>query len=193
MHADDMNDFEWFDLWCEQHSHLMEEKDYPGLVQCCRQRLDRDPDDLHAMEALAEAYVLNNQHQEAIDMLAPHYKRTPGHPLFAHAILDALLAMGKKVEDFPWTTRPEVLALNGGILDECYAHLKPKRSPRSLFDLRYLFMGRAYLLFSEEDLLQALLSDGRFIVSNQECLPEVSVVRQRRKSQNKPITAQPQP
>jgi hypothetical protein len=193
MRDDDMNDFEWFDLWGEQYSHLMEEKDYPGLVQCCRERLDRDPADLHAVEALAEAYILNNQHQVAIDMLAPYYKRDPEHPLFAHAILDALFAMGKKVEDFSWTTPPEVLALNGGILDECYAHLKPKRSPRSLFDLRYLFMGRAYLLFSEEDLLQALLSDGRFLVSNQEGLPEVSVVRQRRKSQNKPIAAQPQP
>ncbi len=36
MRDDDMNDFEWFDLWCEQHSHLMVEKDYRGHMQCFR-------------------------------------------------------------------------------------------------------------------------------------------------------------
>lgn len=33
MQGDDMDEFEWFDLWCEQHSHLLEKKDYPQLVQ----------------------------------------------------------------------------------------------------------------------------------------------------------------
>ena len=180
MKTDDMNEFEWFDLWCEQHSHLLEKKDYPQLVQCCRHRRDRDPEDAHAVEALAEAYLLNHQQQDAIDMLTPYYKRDPEHPLYAHAILDALLAMGKRVEDFPWRTPPQVLSLNADILDACHAFLKPKRTPRTLFDLRYLFMGRAYLLFSEEDLMQALLTDGRFIVSHEAGLTEVSVVRTKR-------------
>lgn len=177
MKADDVNEFEWFDVWCELYSHLLDKKDYPQLVQCCKQRLDRDPEDAHAVEALAEAYLLNHQQQAAIDMLTPYYMRDPEHPLYAHAILDALLAMGKKVEDFPWRTHPEVLALNADILDACYAFLKPKRSPRTLFDLRYLFMGKAYLLFTEEDLMQALLADGRFVVSHGAGLTEVSVVR----------------
>jgi hypothetical protein len=38
-------------------------------------------------------------------------------------------------------------------------------------------MGKAYLLFTEEDLMQALLADGRFIVSHGAGLTEVSVVR----------------
>lgn len=147
MKTHDMNEFEWFDLWCEQHSRLLEKKDYPRLVHCCRQRLERDPADAHAVEALAEAYLLNHQQQAAIDMLTPYYMRDPDHPLYAHAILDAILAMGKKVDDFPWKTPPAVLDMNEDVLDACCDHLKPKRTPRTLFDLRYLFMGRAYLLF----------------------------------------------
>ena len=33
MNVEDLNEFEWFDLWCEQHSHLLEAKNYPQLVQ----------------------------------------------------------------------------------------------------------------------------------------------------------------
>lgn len=185
MRQDGMNEFEWFDLWCERHAHLMEKEDYVQLVECCRERYDRARDDLHAVEALAEAYVLNNQNQDAIDLLTPYYMKDPEHPLYAHAILDALFAMGKQVEDFPWKTPPKVLPLTREILDVCYAHLKPKRRPRTPFDLLFMFMGSAYLLFTEEDLLEALASDNRFVVSHDGGIPEISVARKRRKTQNK--------
>jgi len=184
MRQDDINEFEWFDLWCERHSHLMEEEDYGRLVECCRERYDRDPDDLHAVEALAEAYVLNNQNQDAIDLLTPYYMKDPEHPLYVHAILDALLAMGKRIEDFPWKTPPRVLPLTKEVLDVCYTHLKPKRRPRTPCDLIFMFMGSAYLLFTEEELLQALVSDDRFVVSHDGGLAEISVARKRKKTQN---------
>jgi len=181
-----MNEFEWFDLWCERHSRLMEEENYTQLVECCRERFERDPSDLHAVEALAEAYVLNNQNQDAIDMLTPYYMKDPEHPLYEHALLDALLAMGKRIEDFPWKTPPKVLNLTKDVVDACYMHLKPKRKPRTAFDLLFMFMGNAYLLFTEEDLLDALTADERFVVSHDGGPPEISVLRKRQKAQNKP-------
>jgi len=174
-----MHDLEWFDLWCERYEQLMDEEDFAGLVQCCRERLERDPDDAHAVEALAEAYVLNNQNQDSIDMLTPYYMKDPEHPLYAHAILDALLAMGRKVEDFPWKSQPKLLELTKDTLDACYSHLKPKRRPRAVFDLHFMFMGDAYILFSEEELLNALASDERFIVSHEGGVAEISVARKR--------------
>ena len=182
-----MNEFEWFDLWCEEHSQLLEEMDYPRLVKCCRQRFDRDPDDPYALEALAEAYVLNGQEQDAVDLLAPSYHRDSEHPLYQHAILDALLAMGRQVGDFPWKTPPKVLRMSDTILDECHRYLKPKRKPRPVSDLHIMLTGRAYLLFTEDDLLKGLMSDGRFNITNAHLsiLAEVSVDRRKRKTQNK--------
>ena len=177
MKDSDIDDCEWFDCWCDRHFHLMEKKDYAALVLCCQERLDRDHDDLHAVEALAEAYGLNNQHQAAIDMLTPYYKQDPDHPLFAHAILKALIATGRTIKDFPWVTIPEVRVLGADILEACYEHLKVKRKPRTTFDLYYMLTGDAFLLFSEEELLQAILSDRRFIVSDPEGMAEISVVR----------------
>lgn len=177
MREDEMNEFEWFDLWCERHSYLVDKEDYGQLVQCCRERLDRYPDDLHAVEALAEAYVLNNQSQDAIDMLTPYYMKDPEHPLYEHALLDALLAMDKRIEDFPWKAPPKVLNLTKDVVDACYTHLKPKRKPRTVFDLLFMFMGNAYLLFTEEDLLVALAADERFVVSHEGSLSEISVRR----------------
>jgi hypothetical protein len=184
MREDDMNEFEWFDLWCERHSHLMEKEAYGQLVECCRERRDRHPDDLHAVEALAEAYVLNNQSQAAIDMLTPYYMKDPEHPLYERALLDALLAMGKRIEDFPWRTPPKVLNLTKDVVDACHTHLQPKRQPRTVFDLLFMFMGSAYLLFTEEDLLTALSSDERFVVSDKGGVPQISVRRKQRKAQN---------
>ena len=182
-----MNEFEWFDLWCERHSHLMDQEDYAQLVACCLERLERAPDDLHAVEALAEAYVLNNQSQAAIDLLTPYYMDDPEHPLYEHAILDALFSMGKGTEDFPWKTPPKILKLTKDVIDVCYTHLKPKRQPRTPFDLFFMFMGSGYLLFTEEDLLDALTTDDRFMVSQTGGCTDISVVRKQRKTQNKRV------
>lgn len=155
----------------------MEKEDYRGLVNLCRTRYDRNHDDLHGVEALAEAYVLNNQNQEAIDLLTPYYIEDPEHPLFEYAILDALFAMGKRIEDFPWKKPPKLLPLTIDVLDACYTHLKPKRRPRAAYELMVMFMGAGYLLFSEEELVEALATDNRFVVSQDGGLTDISVAR----------------
>ncbi len=166
-------------MWREDCAQFMDDEDYPRLVQRCLQRYDRYPDNTYALEALAEAYVLNGEQQKAIDLVAPYYHRDPGHPLYEYAILEALFGMGKGIDDFSWQRPPEVLRMGDAVLDECYSYLKLKRKPRTVSNLYIMFIGRAYLLFNEFDLLQGLVSDGRFRVSNQDnCVfAEVSVVR----------------
>lgn len=176
-----IDDFEQFDAWCEHHYSLMGDRNYPELVDLCRERLARDPEDGHAVEALAEAYLLNNQGQDSIEMLTPYYIENPEHPLYAHAILDTLFSMGKCIEDFPWKVQPYVLELTKAVLDKYYQYLKPKRKPRSVTDLFYTYIGDGYLHFTDEDLLQALMDDGRFVVTCDNMWePGISVVRKQK-------------
>jgi hypothetical protein len=143
------DDFEWFDVWCELHSELLDQKDYPALVQLCKQRFTRDPVDPHAMEALAEAYVLNRQPQEALDLTIQYYEREPDNPIFQACILDALRAMGKGIDDFPWRFPPDVLRISDGVLEEFYRFLKPRRKPRTVLDLYTQFFYPRHICFSQ--------------------------------------------
>ncbi len=176
------NDFEWFDCWGEDYEMLMEAGDYHGLVKCCLERYQRDPGDPHAIEVLADAYVLNAEYQKALDLVSPFYFAEPDHPCYPPLILDALLNSGRSIDDFPWKSPPDVLYLTEDTLDECYKYLKPKRLPRTLDELYMKFMIKSYLLFSEDELLNALQKDNRFSITNPEngSLAKVSVRRKRR-------------
>ena len=175
------DDFEWFDGWCEAHFYLLEQKNYPALVECCEQRLKRDPDDPYAVEALAQAYILNGQPQSTLDLVTPYYEHEPDHPLYQVCVLDALVAMGRGINDFAWRSPPDVLRISDGVLDECHRFLKPKRKPRTVSELYTNFLIKAYLLFSEEELLAELAKDDRFVVRNRHegISTEVSVARKR--------------
>jgi hypothetical protein len=157
--------FEQLEADVEECCKLLDSENYPGLVQHRREVLARDPGDVNAVLALAEAFVLNSQYQDSIAMLTPYYMETPEESLYAHAILDALFAMGKTAQDFSWKSEPLILELTADILDTCHRYLKPKRRPRNVTDLYYLCMPAGYLHFTEEDLLRALKGDGRFIVT----------------------------
>jgi len=54
------------------------------------------------------------------------------------------------------------------IVDTCYEMLKRKRKPRSVIELHTQFIMKGYLQFTEQDLLEALVKDGRFDVENQD-------------------------
>jgi tetratricopeptide (TPR) repeat protein len=180
-----MDEFEWFDLWCEEHCELMNKEDYPALVELCKQRLLRNPDDEYAWISLGEAYVLNKEYEKAIDLLMPYHKYNPDDTNCTHVILDALFAMGKAEDDFEWTKKPNVLRMSDNILDFCFNFLKPKRKPRSVVVIYCELLSEGYLLFSEEDLLHALLKDNRFVIFNPQKFwdAEVKVVRNRNVSQ----------
>ncbi|MBT7066175.1 MAG: hypothetical protein HN919_07715 [Verrucomicrobia bacterium] len=157
--------FEQIEVDVEECCNFLDTENYPGLVQHWRDILARDPSDVNAVLSLAEAFVLNSQYQDAITMLTPYYTQTPEQSLYAHAILDALFAMGKTSQDFSWKSEPLILELTADILDTCHRYLKPKRKPRSVTDLYFFSMPSGYLHFTDEDLLQALIDDERFVVT----------------------------
>jgi len=143
---------------------LREKKDYPGLVSYCEGRAKRFPDDPYSQYYLGEAYVLNGEFEKAIQFLTKHHSEFPENIGFHHIILDALFALGKNEDDFDWIEGPVILRMSDEILNICYEFLKPKRKPRTICNLYTEFIIKGYLLFTEKDLLKALLNDNRFIV-----------------------------
>lgn len=154
-----------FEEW-ETDYELREKEDWPGLVEYCKQRAERLPDDPYAQYYLGEAYVLNGEYDKALEFLSEHHRRQPWNPDYHGVILDALYALGKSEDDFDWVQKPVVLRLSREVLDACYEFLRSRRKPRSVNEIRLRFVMEGYVLFTEEDLLKALLEDGRFVVED---------------------------
>ena len=170
-----------FEEW-ETDYELREKEDYPGLVEYCKQRAERLPDDPYAQFYLGEAYVLNGEYEKAIEFLSKHHKHHSDNPDYHHVILDALYALGKTEDDFDWVEKPVILRMSTEIVDACYEFLRPKRKPRSVNELYMRFIMKGYLLFTEDDLLKALLKDSRFVVEEADAglFAEVRVARKAR-------------
>jgi len=166
----------------EPYQEFLDKEDYPGLVRYCEQQAERAPDDLYAQYYLGDAYVLNGEFEKAIEFMAEHHRKHPWNWDFQHVILDALFALGKTEDDFDWFEKPVVLRISPDIVDTCYELLKRKRNPRTVMKLRTQFITEGYLLFTEEDLLEALVNDGRFVIDKPDSafLAEVRVARKKR-------------
>jgi len=150
----------------EPQVEFRKKEDYAGLVEYCKHRAERFPDDPYAQFYLGEAYVLNGEYEKAIEFLSRHHKKQPWNIDFQHVILDVLFALGKNENDFNWIEKPVVLRMSDNILDVCYEFLKPKRKPRSVLEIHTHFVTKGYLLFTEEKLFKALMEDDRFIVED---------------------------
>jgi tetratricopeptide (TPR) repeat protein len=172
-------DFEDGEFYCQ----LLETEDYPRLVRYCEQIAAEFPDDLYAQYHLGNAYFLNGEYDKAIILMNEQHKKYPWNPDFHYVILDSLFAAGKNEDDFIWIQKPTILRMSKRIVDACYEFLKYKRKPRSLIDLYTNFISEGYLLFSEDDLLEGLLNDQRFVVdkSANDLRTLISVVRKKRK------------
>ena len=171
-----------FESW-EPLVEFREKKDYAGLVEYCKHRAERFPNDLYAQFYLGEAYVLNGEYEKAIEFLSHHHRKHPWNIDFQYVILDALFGLGKNENDFDWVEKPVVMRMSDEILDACYNFLKPKRKSRSVLDIHTNFITRDYLLFTENDLFKALTEDDRFIVENvdQGVMAQVRVFRKKDK------------
>ena len=172
------NDVEEWEIDAE----LRDKENYSGLVEYRKQRSERFHDNPYAKYYLGEAYVLNGEYEKAIEFLSEHHKHQPDNPDYHHVILDALYALGKTEDDFDWLQRPVILRMTAEIVDACYEFLRSKRKPRSVNELFTRFVMEGYLLFTEEDLLIALLEDNRFVVEDADAglFAEVQVAGKRR-------------
>jgi len=167
----------------EPYQEFLDEEDYPGLVRYCKQQAEQRPNDLYAQYNLGDAYVLNGEYEKAIQSMSEHHRRHPWNQDYQHVILRALFALGKTEDDFDWTEKPVVLRMSDSIVDTCYEMLKRKRKPRSPIELHTQLILQGYLLFTEDDLLKALVNDGRFSVDNADSAiwAEVRIARKKRK------------
>ena len=173
-----MRDFEsWEDIY-----DFHERRDYQGLVAYCEDDVRRYPDDLYAAERLAHAYVLNGDYEKAIEFGAKMHRDYPDVSCFQHHMLDALFAVGKSEDDFDWVIRPTIIRLDNHVADQCYEFLRPKRKPRHLSDLQLEIWHDAYLGFTDEEMLEYLRNDQRFvIVGNSPVTAEITVARRRKR------------
>jgi tetratricopeptide (TPR) repeat protein len=171
-----------FEDW-ESCQEFLDNEDYSGLVRYCEKRAEKHSGDIYAQYDLGNAYVLNGEYGKAIEYMTEHYKKHPWNTDYQYVILDSLFALGKTENDFQWIKNPKILRMSSAIVDACYEFLKYKRKPRSIIALHSQFIIEGYLLFSEKDLLNALLNDQRFEINNpgSEFWAEVSVVRKKRK------------
>jgi len=183
-----MDELDWeleFESW-EVHYDFHQQRDWPGLVAYCESEVRRRPDDLHAAERLADAYMLNEEYEKVIGFTAKIHRECPDIPSFQHRILDALRALGRNENDFDWTVPPKIIRLTSDIADRCYEFLRPKRKPRSIYDLTSEISQGDYLEFTDNELLQYLKQDARFEIDGDDpATADITVVR-RSKSRTKP-------
>lgn len=159
-------EFDEYEDW-EDDYYYFNKGDWNGLVKYREQRVKNYPEDLDAQWQLGEAYVFNNEFEKALKLLEKLYYKDPYDINVKHSILDALFGLDKTENDFNWIEKPMVLRLNLEVIDICYNLLKSKRKPKDIYELYIDLMMDGYLTFQENDLLEAILNDGRFIVEDE--------------------------
>jgi hypothetical protein len=87
----------------------------------------------------------------------------PDDPKIQHSLLDALFAIGKDETAINWIIKPNILRLDNNILDYCYNFLKTKRKPRTVHELYLELCCEGYPAFDDNQLMDFLLSDNRFV------------------------------
>ena len=162
-----------------QYFYLLEEKDYPGLIQYCKNRATENPGDLYAKANLGNSYILNGNYEKALSYLTECHQQYPDIDEYQHLLLDVLFRMGMTEDDYDWSKKPVVLRLNKDITDACYLYLKPKRKPRSIYDIHNEFIVKGYVTFTPKDLLSELLDDPRFNADDPEDQEMLRVVRKK--------------
>lgn len=174
-------DDEYYDMeeW-EVEYNFFEEKNWKGLVEYRLKRAERHPYDSVCQWRLGEAYVLNREYEKAIDLLSDLHKDYPDDLNIQYRLLDALFAIEKDETAVKWVIDPNIFRLDRGALDYCYNFMKKKRKPRSVYELHQEFYNDGYPAFNDEQLMDFLHSDDRFILTgssgkSHDCF--VSVVR----------------
>ena len=89
----------------DEYFYLLEEKDYPGLIQYCIDRAAENPGDLHAKANLGKAYILNSNYEKALSYLTECHQQYPDIDEYQHLLLDVLFEMGMTEDDYDWSKK----------------------------------------------------------------------------------------
>ena len=164
-----LDEFDGSEDW-EEDYYYYNKGDWNGLIKYREKMVKNYPEDSDVQWQLGEAYVLNSDFEKALEFLGKLYCKDPQDINVQHSILDALFGLDRNENDFNWIEKPAISRLNLEIIDICYDSIKHKRKQTGIIDLYINLMGDGYLTFEENDLLEAILNDGRFIVDGEDKL-----------------------
>jgi len=157
---------------------LYSQEDWRGLVRLRQRQLERHAGDVHVRLSLAEAHLLAGEPERALEVAAPCHAEEPDDPWIEDTILEALLALGRSEEEFPWRGEtPRVLRLDGGFLDRVHERVAADPELEDLALLYHVLAEEAFTAFGPRELLRALAEHPRFVVETDGGNPWAARVR----------------
>jgi len=158
----DLNEYDDLEEW-EAEADIFYEQDWAGLIEYRRRKAEKYPDSPYDQWALGEAYVLNREYEKAISFLSGLHKKYADDVNIQYSLLAALRALGKDETAVDWIVKPVVLKIDEHTVEYCYNYLRPKRKPRTVYEVYVELYKYGYPMFSDEQLMLFLHLDNRFI------------------------------
>jgi len=103
-----------------------------------------------------EALIDNNKNKEALFYLKKFHDEDPTDSDFNQQIIDALLKLGKKKEDFNWKQIPKCFKLDENLQFEIISIMKAKRKRKMKLDSVFINLMSEVLEFNESELMNYL-------------------------------------
>ena len=152
----------------KEHDIYLKE-DWADLVRVRERQLSRHPQDVHVRLSLAEALLLCDEPERALELAGQCHECEPDDPWIEDTVLQALFALGRTEADFPWRgATPEVHRLDERFLERLHERLLAEAAPREVGLLFYELCDEAFTAFELEELLAALRADPRFVTERDE-------------------------
>jgi predicted Zn-dependent protease len=118
------------------------------------------PNDHSTRYRFAEALIQNSKNKEALIYLKKFHDDDPTDTEFNQQIIDALLKLGKKKEDFNWKQIPQTLKLDEHLQSEIISIMKAKRKRKMKLESVYIDLMSEVLEFTEAELMNYLRKSG---------------------------------
>ena len=168
--------FDDFESW-EAEDYFLTNKQYDKLIELRDQHMKKNPDDMHGVVDLCEAYCLNKEYLKALKILEKIYREGFDDFAVQCMILETIWSLGKDEKEFGWYKAPKIFNLDEEVSNHCFEFLKGKRKAVPIYDLYLSFYGAGYTKFDEVQLYELLANDSRFLVEGDEHPMAASVKR----------------
>lgn len=114
------------------------------------------PNDHSTRYRFAEALIANSRNKEALVYLKKFHDDDPTDIDFNQQIIDALLKLGKKKEDFNWKLAPQTFKLDDQLQSEIISIMKAKRKRKMKLESVFIDLMSEVLEFTESELMNYL-------------------------------------